>query len=187
MFLRGSGFSFSAVAARSVGRQLNIPKRVHLIRGLHISPQFSTDGVYKALTEMRIRTPFIEALKKKRQEGPDPTRSSEIPATPRDRDLTPKKMSESFTRVVCGNSLRGSLQFLLYCVEAVSLSYNCCYSHIIKVGVSLNGFFNTLHHRNNLCLTDAALGYSPGSRFMAPGQLSQCLGTHKVDRPSPVV
>lgn len=49
---------------------------------------------------MRVRTPWIEALRKQREEGSDPTRTSSKPATPPDRDLTPKKMSDSFHRVV---------------------------------------------------------------------------------------
>jgi len=67
---------------------------------LHATPSLLTDGVYKDLTEMRVRTPWIEALRKQRQEGIDPTKKSGTSATPADRDLTPKKMSDSFHRVV---------------------------------------------------------------------------------------
>ena len=49
---------------------------------------------------MRVRTPWIEALRKQREEGSDPTEISSTPATPPNRDLTPKKMSDSFHRVV---------------------------------------------------------------------------------------
>ncbi|KAF6238149.1 hypothetical protein HO173_003783 [Letharia columbiana] len=49
---------------------------------------------------MRVRTPWIEALEKQRKKGFDPTKPSSTPATPPDRDLTPKKMSDSFHRVV---------------------------------------------------------------------------------------
>ena len=49
---------------------------------------------------MRVRTPWVEALQKKREEGIDPTKKSNTPATPPDRDLKPKKMSDSFHRVV---------------------------------------------------------------------------------------
>lgn len=49
---------------------------------------------------MRVRTPWIEALEKQRKEGFDPTKPPSTPATPPDRDLTPKKMSDSFHRVV---------------------------------------------------------------------------------------
>lgn len=69
-------------------------------RPLHNTPPRPTDGVYTALTEMRVKTPWIEALRKQREEGMDPTRRSSEPTTPSDRDLTPKKMSDSFHRVV---------------------------------------------------------------------------------------
>ena len=49
---------------------------------------------------MRVRTPWVEALRRKREEGIDPTEKSNTPATPPDRDLKPKKMSDSFHRVV---------------------------------------------------------------------------------------
>jgi len=49
---------------------------------------------------MRVRTPWVEALRKQREEGIDPTKKSSTPATPSDRDLKPKKMSDSFHRVV---------------------------------------------------------------------------------------
>lgn len=49
---------------------------------------------------MRVRTPWIEALRKKQEEGIDPTKKSDTPATPPKRDLTSKRMSESYHRVV---------------------------------------------------------------------------------------
>ena len=49
---------------------------------------------------MRVRTPWIEALRKKKEEGIDPTKKSDTPETSPDRDLKPKKMSDSFHRVV---------------------------------------------------------------------------------------
>ncbi|KAL8816139.1 MAG: hypothetical protein Q9223_004807 [Gallowayella weberi] len=70
------------------------------IRQLHVSPRCPTDGVFKELTEMRVRTPWIEALRKREKDGIDPTKKSSIPATPPDRDLTPKSMSDSYHRVV---------------------------------------------------------------------------------------
>ncbi|KAI4287596.1 MAG: hypothetical protein L6R35_003149 [Caloplaca aegaea] len=69
-------------------------------RHFHISTKLRTDGVFKELTEMRVRTPWIEALKKKQDEGIDPTKKSDIAATPPDRDLTPKRMADSYHRVV---------------------------------------------------------------------------------------
>lgn len=55
------------------------------------------DGVYNELTEMRVRTPWIEALRKQKEQGVELSRKSNTPA---DRDLTPRKMSDSFHRVV---------------------------------------------------------------------------------------
>ena len=71
-----------------------------VLRHFHATPACSTDGVYRDLTNMRVRTPWVEALRKQREEGSDPTKMSSIPATPSDRPLTPKKMSDSFHRVV---------------------------------------------------------------------------------------
>ena len=51
---------------------------------------------------MRVKTPWIEALRKQRKEDADPTKESSTPPTPSTRDLTPKKMSDSFHRVVRG-------------------------------------------------------------------------------------
>ncbi|KAL8629360.1 hypothetical protein Q9189_004933 [Teloschistes chrysophthalmus] len=88
-------------AARALPLRLieNSP-RIISARRLHVSPIKQTDGVFKELTEMRVRTPWIEALRKKQEEGIDPTKKSSTPATPSDRDLAPKKMSDSFHRVV---------------------------------------------------------------------------------------
>lgn len=61
----------------------------------------STDGVFRALTENRVRTPWVEALRKQREEGIDPTKASGTPKTPSDRDLSPRTMSDSYHSVVC--------------------------------------------------------------------------------------
>lgn len=60
-----------------------------------------TDGVYRALTEMRVKTPWIEALRKKQAESFDPEKASTTSATPQDRDLSPKRMGDSHTAIVC--------------------------------------------------------------------------------------
>ncbi|KAI4104086.1 MAG: hypothetical protein LQ339_003939 [Xanthoria mediterranea] len=73
---------------------------LRVTRQLHLSPRWQTDGVFKELTEMRVRTPWIEALRKKEEEGIDPTQRSNTPATPPNRDLAPKSMSDSYHRVV---------------------------------------------------------------------------------------
>lgn len=56
-----------------------------------------TDGVYKALTEMRVRTPWIEAL---RQNTGTECQDSEGPSQLVKPDLTPKTMSDSYFKCV---------------------------------------------------------------------------------------
>jgi hypothetical protein len=60
-----------------------------------------TDGVYPALTEMRVRIPWIEALTKKKEDNGDKANKPSVAAEAIDRDLTPKRMSDSYHRVVC--------------------------------------------------------------------------------------
>jgi hypothetical protein len=60
----------------------------------------STDGVFRALTENRVRTPWVEALRKQKEDGTDPTKASGKPETPSDRDLSPRSMSDSYHSVV---------------------------------------------------------------------------------------
>lgn len=76
------------------------PLRSPPLRHFHATPAYTTDGVYRDLTNMRVRTPWVEALRKQREEGYDPTKTSNTPVTPSNRNLTPKKMSDSFHRVV---------------------------------------------------------------------------------------
>ncbi|GAB7355007.1 hypothetical protein MBLNU459_g5615t1 [Dothideomycetes sp. NU459] len=59
-----------------------------------------TDGVFRALTENRVQTPWIEALRKQQREGHDPTRPSGIPETPANRNLEPRSMSDSYHSVI---------------------------------------------------------------------------------------
>ena len=63
-----------------------------------IRPQ--TDGVFRALTENRIQTPWIDALREKERGGHDPSKPSGKSETPNDRDLSPKRMSDSYHSVV---------------------------------------------------------------------------------------
>ncbi|KIV91423.1 hypothetical protein PV10_05964 [Exophiala mesophila] len=66
-------------------------------RTFHTSPYRRTDGVYKELTEMRIRTPWIEALRDAQNNKSSPTATAPPPAKV---DLTPKKMSDSYVSLV---------------------------------------------------------------------------------------
>ncbi|KFY00243.1 hypothetical protein V490_01426 [Pseudogymnoascus sp. VKM F-3557] len=63
------------------------------------TPKCLTDGVYGELTAMRTRTPFIEAFRKQ-QEG-DQSKATDAPVGEKARiDTTPKRMSESFHKVI---------------------------------------------------------------------------------------
>ena len=76
------------------------PLRSIALRRFHATTYCSTDGVYTGLTNMRVTTPWVEALRKQGEEGSDPTKPSNTPITPPDLDRKPKKMSDSFHRVV---------------------------------------------------------------------------------------
>ena len=69
-------------------------------RQFAVTAERQTDGVFRALTENRVQTPWIEALRKKQREGQDPTQASGKQETPSDRDLSPRKMSDSYHSVV---------------------------------------------------------------------------------------
>ena len=69
------------------------------LRSFSISRSNLTDGVFRALTENRVQTPWVEALERQQKEGHDPTKPSG-PSLDKERDLTPKKMSDSYHSVV---------------------------------------------------------------------------------------
>lgn len=87
-----------AIASPSLGRQLQI------------TTARKTDGVYKALTSMRVRIPWIEALTMQREQENGPAKLPIPPAGLSNRDLLPKKMSDSFHRVVCICTLIGYIR-----------------------------------------------------------------------------
>ncbi|KUJ18177.1 Thioesterase/thiol ester dehydrase-isomerase [Mollisia scopiformis] len=66
-------------------------------RSFSACPSYRTDGVYRELTAMRTRVPFIEAFRKQQNEG---SQSSPIPTEKVERDLSPKSMSDSHTRII---------------------------------------------------------------------------------------
>ena len=84
-----------ANACPSIGRQLGT------------TTARKTDGVYKALTAMRVRIPWIEALTKQREQDNRPAKQSIAPPESPERDLLPKKMSDSFHKVVCTSTSMG--------------------------------------------------------------------------------
>ncbi|GAB1742434.1 hypothetical protein NU219Hw_g7981t2 [Hortaea werneckii] len=69
-------------------------------RGFSLSATRRTDGVFRELTDQRVQVPWIEAFQKRQKEGQDASQPSGKPETPPDRDLTPKKMSDSYHSVV---------------------------------------------------------------------------------------
>ncbi|KAF1988076.1 Thioesterase/thiol ester dehydrase-isomerase [Aulographum hederae CBS 113979] len=69
-------------------------------RCLHATPKRCTDGVFRALTEQRVQTPWIEALRRKQASGDDPSQASGKPEVPANRNLEPKKMSDSYHSVI---------------------------------------------------------------------------------------
>ncbi|TVY26649.1 Acyl-coenzyme A thioesterase, mitochondrial [Lachnellula hyalina] len=84
------------------------PRLTSSLRATHLSARptrraFSacarcrTDGVYSELTAMRTSTPFIEAFKKQRD---DKTKIHPVSTNKVERDLSPKTMQDSHTRVI---------------------------------------------------------------------------------------
>ena len=71
-----------------------------VIRQLHCTPVHSTDGVYRDLTNMRVRTPWIEALRRQREGGEELNREPATTMTSGSHFIKAKKMSDSFHRVV---------------------------------------------------------------------------------------
>jgi acyl-coenzyme A thioesterase 9 len=49
---------------------------------------------------MRVRTPWVEALRQQQAEGKQPTEPSGKPEVSNDRKLTPKRMDDSYHSVV---------------------------------------------------------------------------------------
>lgn len=73
----------------------------HTRRTFSISRPHGTDGVFRALTEERVQIPWVEAFRKQQTEGKAVQEPSGKPETPADRDLSPRKMSDSYHSVVC--------------------------------------------------------------------------------------
>jgi acyl-coenzyme A thioesterase 9 len=69
-------------------------------RGFHTSSPQQTDGVFRELTSMRVRTPWVEALQQQKADNKPPGEPSGQSEVPKDRDLSPKRMSESYHSVI---------------------------------------------------------------------------------------
>ncbi|KAK8111365.1 Thioesterase/thiol ester dehydrase-isomerase [Apiospora kogelbergensis] len=84
-----------AAASRTVRR--GQPGRSLLqARCIHATSSRHTDGVFRGLTDDRLPTPWIEAFRQ--QQSGEGTGSDD--ALPHKRDMSPKKMSDSYHRVV---------------------------------------------------------------------------------------
>jgi acyl-coenzyme A thioesterase 9 len=70
-------------------------------RNLHGTAVRQTDGVFSGLTDHRDRIPWIEAFKEQQREQEGKGASSGDRAHRKiERDMTPKKMSDSYHRVI---------------------------------------------------------------------------------------
>ncbi|RDL39073.1 Thioesterase ester dehydrase-isomerase [Venustampulla echinocandica] len=68
-------------------------------RAFSAASRCRTDGVYKELTSMRIKLPFIEALKRQQQQG-EKSDTPPISTEKGPRDLAPKSMSDSYHKLI---------------------------------------------------------------------------------------
>lgn len=59
-----------------------------------------TDGVFRELTAQRLQTPWIEALRKQQAEAKAGTATADAPRVPKERELKPKRMDDSYHKVV---------------------------------------------------------------------------------------
>ncbi|KAK0384693.1 hypothetical protein NLU13_7171 [Sarocladium strictum] len=67
-----------------------------LSRSIHGTAANRTDGVFRGLTDERLPTPWIEAFRNQKHGKGSTTSESQ----PQERDLSPRKMSDSYHRVV---------------------------------------------------------------------------------------
>lgn len=79
----------------------------------------STDGVYGELTAMRTRTPFIEAFRKQQEDDQSTPLSSTV-GEKAPIDTTPKRMSESFHKVVSNYGITIQHDFIDATVDLTS-------------------------------------------------------------------
>lgn len=70
-----------------------------LTRCFQTSTPRSTDGVFRGLTDDRLPTPWIEAFRMQHQ-GNGTSATKEAGQEPGERDLSPRRMCDSFHRVV---------------------------------------------------------------------------------------
>lgn len=76
------------------------PRPRSLYQPFSNSSRTQTDGVFRALTSERVAEPWVEAFRRQQVSGNSSQQQSSQPQTPKDRDLSPRKMSDSYHRVV---------------------------------------------------------------------------------------
>lgn len=69
------------------------------IRGFSVCTVRHTDGVYRELTEMRVRRPWIEAFRESQRKGNTPSDHTQATQLPKP-DLRPKSMADSYVRLI---------------------------------------------------------------------------------------
>ncbi|KAF1921934.1 HotDog domain-containing protein [Ampelomyces quisqualis] len=95
------GAALLRLTSRSACSQLRAPVlSTTSRRNFHGSPSQRTDGVFKELTSMRVRTPWVEAFRKQEKEGKQAAEPSGKPEVPKNRNLKAKHMNDSYHSVV---------------------------------------------------------------------------------------
>jgi acyl-coenzyme A thioesterase 9 len=83
----------------SIGRRKG-PRICQHARAFSISSQRQTDGVFRELTNQRVQKPWIEAFRDQQSQSHTASQPPTPPLSPKDRDLTPKRMKDSYYSVV---------------------------------------------------------------------------------------
>lgn len=94
---------YSSVApscSYSLLRLSTLPVALLTRRGFHSTLSRHTDGVFRELTSMRVRTPWIEALRRQQTEEKSIDEPSSRSDVPKHRDLSPKHMDDSYHSVI---------------------------------------------------------------------------------------
>lgn len=69
------------------------------LRRFSVHTSRCTDGVYRELTEMRVRRPWIEAFRESQRKGDTQSVNAQTACPPK-LDLTPKTMADSYVRLI---------------------------------------------------------------------------------------
>lgn len=75
-----------------------------IIRTFSAGRPWQTDGVFRELTNQRVRVPWIEALRKQQAQNGQTAKSTGTQENVTKRDLTPRKMADSYHSVVCSEA-----------------------------------------------------------------------------------